>query len=278
MSIGRKSKETASRLLLGLYFLVFVLFLYLPMLTLFILSFQGPHGGVTFPMVEVSMHWWQALLQDGEILRAFGRSLALGVMVMTVTAVFALMLGMAFRQRFKGSGPMFYGVMAGLMTPGILVGLGLISFMRVAQIKSHWYTTGFGVQLIWTLPFAFLLMMAVFNRFDKNVEEAASDLGASDWRVFGTITLPIISVGILGASLFGFTLSYDEFARTLMVVGSYNTLPLEIFSRMSVTVKPVVYALGTATTLVSFVIVGLFIFVSKIISDRVMNKQKLKAQ
>ena len=105
--------------------------------------------------------------------------------------------------------------------------------------------------------------------------ETAADLGATDWKVFRKVTFPIISVGVLGAGLFGFTLSYDEFARTLMVVGMKNTLPLEIFARMSVTVRPVVYALGSLSTLISFVVIGIFLYASKKWSERVLAKQKL---
>ena len=273
----RKTKEKISRSCLTGYFVLFVLFLYLPMFTLFILSFQGPHGGVTFPLVEAGTFWWRNLIHDKEITGAFSRSVVLSLMVMAVTALLSLMLGMAFRQRFKGSGVLFYGIMAGLMTPGILISLGLISLMRILRIPCHWYTTAFGVHLIWTLPFAFLLMLAVFNRFDKTVEEAAADLGATDWKVFKEVTLPIIAVGVLGAGLFGFTLSYDEFARTIMVAGMKNTLPLEAFARMAVTVMPVVYVLGTASTLFSFLVIGVFLYVTKKMAERVLVKQKLLA-
>jgi len=271
-----QTKEKISGRLLIVYFVLFAIFLYLPMFTLFILSFQGQHGGITFPLVETSVYWWKNVIQDTEIIGAFLRSIALGGMVMLVTALFSLMLGMAFRQRFKGSGVVFYGVIAGLMTPGILISLGLITFLRSLHVSSSWYTTAFGVHVIWTLPFGFLLMLAVFNRFDKTIEEAAMDLGATDWEVFKWITLPIIAFGILGATLFGFTLSYDEFARTLMVSGIKNTLPLEIFARMSVTVKPVVYVLGSASTVFSFLVIGVFLYVSKKMAERVLAKQRGK--
>jgi putative spermidine/putrescine transport system permease protein len=276
--MGKRRKEKVSHSFLTVYFILFVIFLYLPMFTLFILSFQGPHGGITFPMTEVSVHWWKYLTQDTRMVGAVFRSVVLGLMVMVVTALLSLMLGMAFRQRFRGSGIWFYGVVAGLMTPGILISLGLVSFLRIFKVHGNWYTTGFGVQVIWTLPFAFLLMLAVFNRFPKNLEEAAADLGATDWKVFRKVTFPIISVGVLGAGLFGFTLSYDEFARTLMVVGIKNTLPLEIFARMSVTVRPVVYALGSLSTLISFLVIGVFLYASKKWSQRVLAKQRLESE
>jgi putative spermidine/putrescine transport system permease protein len=99
-------------------------------------------------------------------------------------------------------------------------------------------------------------MFAVFNRFDRAWEEAARDLGASPWQVFSQVVLPIILPGVVGIALFGFTLSYDEFARTLLTAGSSNTLPLEIFGMTTNITTPVLYALGTVTTGLSFLAIG----------------------
>ena len=102
-------------------------------------------------------------------------------------------------------------------------------------------------------------MFAVFNRFDRSYEEAARDQGASAWQTIRFVVLPIIAPSLIGVALFGFTLSYDEFARTLLTSGSYNTLPLEIFGMTTNVTTPVIYALGTLTTLFSFLIIGAFI-------------------
>ena len=268
-----KIKEKISKNLLRTYLVLFILFLYLPMFAMFVLSFQGQFGGMSLPMNGVSLYWWKTILLDTKVIGAFGRSFVLGLMVMIVNAILSLMLGMAFRRQFRWSNTIFYTVIAGLMTPGILVSLGLLSFLKVFHIPAHWYTTAFGVHIIWVLPFGFLIMLAVFNRFDKEIEAAASDLGASDRQVFKEVTLPVVSIGILAAGLFGFTLSYDEFARTLLVSGIHNTLPLEIHSRMSTTLKPVVYVLGTASTVVSFIFVGIFILLSQIVAKRRMKRQ-----
>jgi putative spermidine/putrescine transport system permease protein len=99
-------------------------------------------------------------------------------------------------------------------------------------------------------------MFAVFNRFDRAWEEAAVDLGASPWQRFRHVVLPIIAPNVVGIALFGFTLSYDEFARTLLTAGSDNTLPLEIFGMTTNVTTPVLYALGTVTTGMSFLAIG----------------------
>jgi len=99
-------------------------------------------------------------------------------------------------------------------------------------------------------------MFAVFNRFPRAYEEAATDLGASAWQRLRWITVPILLPGILGVALGAFTLSYDEYARTTLVAGSRNTLPLEIYALLSSSTSPTLFAIGTLTTAISFLVIG----------------------
>lgn len=244
------------------FFGLFLLFLYGPTITIGILSFQGPQGGLTFPMNGVSLHWFRDLFEQqavGDIWGSFRRSLALGLMVMVSTVVISVMAGLAFRKRFPGSGVLFYMAITSLVIPSILISLGVGLIFSQLGLKVHWMTSGFGAQLTWTLPFGLLIMFAVFNRFDKSYEEAARDQGASSWQTIRYVVLPIIAPSLIGVALFGFTLSYDEFARTLLTAGSYNTLPLEIFGMTTNVTTPVIYALGTLTTLFSFLIIAAFL-------------------
>ncbi len=244
--------------LLTIFFVLFVLFLYGPLSTIVILSFQGENGGLTFPMNGVSLHWFKNLFQKqavGDFGGSFARSLLLGLMVMAVTVVVALLAGLAFRRRFKGASFIFYLTVASLIVPSILVSLGIGLLFRIAGILPAWYSSGFGAHLTWTLPFGLLIMFAVFNRFDKSYEEAARDLGASSWQTFRHVVLPLILPSLIGVGLFGFTLSYDEFARSLMTSGTFNTLPLEIYGMTTNVTTPVLYALGTLTTAFSLLII-----------------------
>lgn len=248
--------------ILAAFFALFILFLYGPTITIAILSFQGPKGGLTFPMNGVSLHWFHDLFEQqavGDIWGSFRRSFALGLMVMVTTVVISVMAGLAFRKRFWGSGILFYLVITSLIIPSILVSLGVGLIFNQLGFDIHWTTSGFGSQLTWTLPFGLLIMFAVFNRFDKTYEEAARDLGATSWQTIRHVVLPIIAPSLIGVALFGFTLSYDEFARTLLTAGSYNTLPLEIFGMTTNVTSPVLYALGTLTTVFSLVIIAIFI-------------------
>lgn len=260
---------------LSAFFALFLLFLYGPTLTIGILSFQGEGGGLTFPMRGVSMYWFYDLFEQqavGDIWGSFRRSIFLGLMVMVTTVVVSVMGGLAFRKKFAGSGIMFYLIITALVIPSILVSLGIGLLFSQSGLNVHWSTSGFGAQLTWTLPFGLLIMFAVFNRFDKSFEEAAHDLGASPWQTIRHVVLPIIAPSLIGVALFGFTLSYDEFARTLLTAGSYNTLPLEIYGMTTNVTSPVLYALGTLTTLFSLLIIGGFLALALL-----SNRRKARA-
>jgi putative spermidine/putrescine transport system permease protein len=243
---------------LAAFFTLFVLFLYGPMSAIIILSFQGPDGGLTFPLNGVSLHWFANLFEKqavGDFAGAISRSLTLGLMVMAVTVVISLLSGLAFRRKFRGSSVLFYLAISSLVVPSIVVSLGIGVLYQELGLTPSWYSSAFGAHLTWTLPFGVLIMFAVFNRFSPSYEEAARDLGASSWQTFRHVVLPMILPSLVGVGLFGFSLSYDEFARTLMTAGSFNTLPLEIYGMTTNVTTPVLYALGTVTTLLSFTII-----------------------
>lgn len=244
---------------LAAFFALFVLFLYGPLSAILILSFQGPNGGLTFPLNGVSFHWFGNLFEQqavGDFGGSFRRSFALGVMVMVVTVVVSLLAGLAFRRKFVGSTALFYLSVASLVVPSIIISLGIGVLFSQLGLQPAWYSSGFGAHLTWTLPFGVLIMFAIFNRFSPVYEEAARDLGATSWQTFRHVVLPMIAPPLIGVGLFGFTLSYDEFARTLMTSGTYNTLPLEIYGMTTNVTTPVLYALGTVTTLFSFLVIA----------------------
>lgn len=260
---------------LAIVFGLFVLFMYGPMLTIFVLSFQGPEGGLTFPMRGVSLHWFYKLaegLGTVDIGAAFLRSLLLGGVVMLLTVVLSVLAGLAFRKKLTGGNALFFITVASLIMPSIIVSLGIGLQFRLLDsgIKAvlpdsmledygtalGLMTSALGAHLTWTLPFGLLIMFAVFNRFNPAYEEAARDLGATPWQAFRHVVLPLIGPSVVGIGMFGFTLSWDEIARTSQAIGDVNTLPLELQGLTSTVTTPSIYALGTVTTIVSFAVMG----------------------
>ncbi|MBP7658745.1 MAG: ABC transporter permease [Burkholderiaceae bacterium] len=274
----RDTRRSAGFWALAGLFGLFVLFLYGPMIAIFVLSFQGPEGGLVFPMRGASLHWFVKLAEGigvVDIWAAFRRSLMLGTVVMVLTVILSLMAGLAFRRKLRGGGVLFYLTVASLIMPSIIVSLGIglqfrlldsavkmvLTALEQPELLETYgtsmglFTSALGAQLTWTLPFGLLIMFAVFNRFDPAYEEAARDLGASRWQTFRHVVLPMIGPSVVGVGMFGFTLSWDEIARSSQAIGDLNTLPLELQGLTTTVTTPVIYALGTATTVVSFAVI-----------------------
>src|SRR6202047_5278541 len=280
MMIGGRSHAAAARrgrpwtfYALGGLFGLFLLFLYGPMLVIYLLSFQGPNGGVTFPMVGASLVWFEDIVKPGQMANipvAFGRSIALASVISLLTAAISVAAGLGFRRRFPGSGVLFYLAVASLVMPSLLVGFGIGLGFKALGAKTSLFTSALGAQLTWTLPFGLFAMFAVVNRFNRAYEEAANDLGATAWQRLRHVTLPILLPGIIGVGMGAFTLSYDEYARTTLVIGERNTLPLEIYALISSATSPTLFAIGTVTTGVSFIIIGITLW-------RILRLQRRRA-
>jgi putative spermidine/putrescine transport system permease protein len=245
---------------LATLFALFVVFLYGPMIAVLILSFQGPSASLVFPLRDPSLMWFDELFNPrrvGDVVGAFSRSLPLALMVMVLTVLISVAAGFAFRRRFLGSSVIFYTAIASLIVPGLVLSIGTLVTFRDLGLSASWYTSALGAHLSWALPFGLLIMFAVLGRLNPSYEEAAYDLGASRWQTLKDVVVPIVFPGMIAVALFGFTLSYDEFPRSWLTVGTKNTLPLEIWTMTTNVTSPALYALGTATTVVSFVVIAL---------------------
>ena len=257
---------------LGVWTALLIFSLYAPFLIMFLLSFNGLTGGSTFPMRGVGTGWWRSLWDPTIVAEVSGTgggytgtywqglriSLILAVMTMVTATILATLAAFAFHRGFRGSSPVFYLFLMAMIVPGLIVGLGLALFYDTANVSLRWYTTTFGVHVMWALPFCFLIMLVTFNRFDRSLEDAALNLGADEFQTFFQITLPMLGPGILSSLLFGFTLSFDELIRSLLVTGPENTLPLLIWGTLQVRVTPRLYALGSLTTLISLSVLVIY--------------------
>ena len=253
-----------------------LLMLYFPFLIMAVLSFQGARGGHTFPLNGVSSWWWWKLFHPGQLtefsdvgeflgnyLGALGRSLLLAIVVAIISTILALMAAHAFRKPFRGSSAVFYLWLLGIIVPGITVSLGLFLVLNRLGIVPNWTTSGLGVHVMWTLPFCLIIFLMGFNRFDLDLEDAALVFGANPLQAYWHVTLPVMQPFVLSSLLFGFTLSLDEFQRSLLLTGTTldtQTLPVMIMASVTTRITPTLYALGTLTTLLSFAVISLYIY------------------
>lgn len=262
-----------SRSIYLIYIGFILVVLYFPFVIMAVLSFQGPRGGHTFPMNGISTIWYWKLFNPGAVteysdvgeflgdyLAALRRSLILAMITAIISTVFGMMAAQVFRRPFRGSSAVFYLWLLGIIVPGTTVSLGLALVFKQLGVPLHWMSTGLAVHVMWTLPFSLVIFLMFYNRFDSSLEDAALTLGAGKWRTFWHVTLPVMQPAVLTSLLFAFTLSLDEFQRSLLITGHEQTLPLMVMASVTTRVTPSLYALGSITTLMSFVVVGLYLW------------------
>jgi ABC-type spermidine/putrescine transport system permease subunit II len=138
-----------------------------------------------------------------------------------------------------------------IVVPGIIGGVVLLLFFGYLGIPFGLYTTVLIAHINWTLPFTFLTLYPRLHRFDRSIEEAAMDLGARPIMVFRRIVLPLITPAIYATFLFSFTLSFDEFIRTIFVLGSGRTVPVHVWSLVTEQIAPFLPAVGVLIMMIS---------------------------
>ncbi|WP_440009581.1 ABC transporter permease [Halomicrococcus sp. SG-WS-1] len=266
---GRSLAETATsfaerlgvKRLLAAYAVLISLYIYLPMLSLIAFSFN--EGGLTFPFVDFSTRWYAELLASSGIVTAVERSLKLAFVTMLITTVLATATVLAYRRRFPGRRAVLYLLLLGIITPGITYGVGATLFLNQLLGFSKGLWLALTVHVVWTLPFAMVVLLAGIPPNLPENERAARVLGADERTVFREITLPQIAPTVLGAAVFAFTLSYNEATRSLLLVGRQNTMPIQVFSiASSRRATPELFALGSITTVFStllLLLAGIFV-------------------
>jgi spermidine/putrescine transport system permease protein len=219
-------------------------FLYLPIVTLIVYSFNGAGVG-GFPPRDLTLHWYRILLQDDAIWVSVQNSLIVAVAAVGIALGFGIPAALALdRADFPGKAVFRRLVLLPLILPGIITGLSILMLVNVAQVKLSLATIilGHGTALI---SVATTEVFAGLQKLDRAQEEASLDLGASYWQTFWRVTLPNLKLPMIGAALLIFTLSMDEIAVSFFLIGRDNTLPLEIWGRLRRGITPEINAIST---------------------------------
>lgn len=228
---------------LWLYAGLVYLFVYAPVIYLVIFSFNAADA-TTPPWRGATVEWYRRIALNSDLREAALNSLGLGLATAAIAVTLGTLMALAFRWPFRGKGPVFTLLLLPMLTPGIVFGVALTLLWRVLGLTPSLFSSALVAHVTYALPFAFLVIFTRLHRFDRALEEAAMDLGADQLTTFRLITLPLILPGLAGAAIFAFTLSFDEFIRTLFVIGSENTLPIYLWSMIMTDSSPQTSAVG----------------------------------
>ncbi len=240
-------------------------FLYLPILILIAFSFNQSRFGAQW--TGWTLDWYRQMLNDGRILDAAQTSVLIAVVSTLISTVLGTMLALALeRYRFRGRTALDSALYLPIVIPDIVMAVALLSFFslafRLLNATFGWsvrggLTTVIIAHVAFNISFVTVVVRASLRNFDRRLEEAAQDLGATPWRTFRHVTLPLILPGIIGGALIAFTLSLDDFVVTFFTAGpGVNTLPLEVYSRVRKSITPEINAVSTVMLLASIILVA----------------------
>lgn len=231
--------------------------IYLPLVWLAVMSFAAtPLSGIPYPL---TLSNYAQLAADERWRPPLLTSIWMSALVALCCMVIATMVGRAIT-RMRRPGPVLLLTLLPLFVPGLTMGAALFIFLRIMMGFTLGLWSIFVAQLIWALPFSLLLVLVVASRFDLRLLEAAEDLGASPWRRFWEIELPLLRPGIFGAGIFGFLLSFNVLLRSLFVRGVETTMPIYNWAMAASQQSqvPIIFSLATIILLVTLPIMGAF--------------------
>ncbi|WP_136350957.1 ABC transporter permease [Natronorubrum bangense] len=243
------------------HLLLLFLFLYVPIAVVIVLSFT-PKSFPSFPMDGFSLEWYANLLppdHNERIVNSLITSLQIGVISALGAGVVGTLaaLGLVrsrFSSRWLQSDILYTFTLVPIVVPWIVTGIAGLTFFNLLGIQGTTLSLVIGHILI-CLPFVVLIVSTQLYQFDRSVEEAAMNLGASELRTFYEVTLPLIAPGIIAGMFFAFTISFDNFTQTFFWVSTQNqTLPVVIFGMIDYGLEPTVNAIGAIIVTVSALI------------------------
>jgi spermidine/putrescine transport system permease protein len=231
--------------LLNAYAGLALLYLLVPIAVILVFSFNDPVGRFNFIWNEFSLDAWTDPFGVPGIGDALAKSVEIAVLSTLIATILGTLTALALvRYEFKGRAPVNFFIFIPLATPEVVLGAALLSLFLNAGIGTG-FTTILIAHIMFNLSFVIVTVRSRLIGFDRSLEEAAQDLGATPWQTFRLVTLPLIMPGVIAAALLAFALSIDDFVITNFNSGATITFPLFIWGAARVAVPPQIYVVAS---------------------------------
>ena len=255
--------------------------LYVPVVVMVIYSFNASR--LVSVWAGFSTKWYGALMQNDQVLEALGKSLWVAVNAATLSTVFGVLIALAFVRYGNFRFRLTLSALAStpLVMPEVVTGLSLLLLFIAMEGFLGW-PAGRGLDTIiiahttFGMCFAAVVVQSRLRDFDMSIEEAASDLGATQPFIFFSITLPVIAPAVIAAWLLAFTLSFDDLVIASFVSGpGSSTLPIVVFSKVRLGVTPEINALATIMiALVAVSVIAASVIIYRNTAGRAVTEEK----
>ena len=238
-------KRRWTRFVLPTYTGIVMLYLAVPILVMIAFGFNDTEGRFNFTWQGFTLDWYRNLLAIPELTTALRNSLTIAAFSTLLSTVLGTMIALALaRHRFRGKTGLDMVMFMNIAAPEVVLGASLLALFVTAQIPR-----GFGTILVthvmFTISYVAVTIRARLAGFDRSMEEAAQDLGATPWTAFWKVTFPLIFPGILAGALLAFALSIDDYIITSFVAGQTSTFPLWVYGATRLGIPPQVNVMGT---------------------------------
>ena len=254
----RPARARLARWVLPVYTGMAVTYLLLPIAVMILFGFNDNQGRFNFNWQGFTLRHWQDAFRFPAMVAALEVSLVVAVVSTLAATALGTLIGLALtRYSFRGRGPLNLLIFLPIATPEIVLGAALLSLFVTAGVSRD-ITTITIAHIMFNVSYVVVTIRARIAGFERSLEEAAMDLGATEWTTFWKVTFPLIFPGILAAGLLAFALSIDDFVITQFNAGQTVTFPLWVFGASRIGVPPQVNVMGTIIFAVALLAVGGF--------------------
>ncbi len=244
-----------------------VVFALLPGLVVFLASFSAGHS-LAFPPRGLTLHWYGVIFSDPDFRSALLTSATLAAVTSIGAVAIAALAALAIvRYRNPVTTAIEALLLSPMVVPHVVIGIGALQIYIIYGLRADLTTLTAG-HLIVTVPFALRLLLASLAGLDRRVEMAAASLGASPFTIFHSIVLPQMKMGLIGALIAAFILSFDDVSLTIFLVQpGYTTIPILLFNQAENNPSPAIHAASVILLLASWAAIFLI--------DRLMGFERL---
>jgi len=240
----RARRRLAERLLFGYTWLI-IIWLCLPIAVMILFGFNDTKSRFNQTWQGFTFKWYGRLLDIPDLTNALWRSLIIATLTMIIAGILGTLVGVALgRYRFRGHGATNFVMFAAISSPELVMGASLLSLF-VSAGAGLGIVTILIAHVMFSISFVAVVVRARVLTLDRNIEEAARDLGAGSWDTFRLVTLPMIFPAVVAGGLLAFALSVDDFVITNFTSGTTTTFPLWIWGATRVGIPPQVNIMGT---------------------------------
>jgi spermidine/putrescine transport system permease protein len=253
---------------LGIWSALALLYLFIPVFIVVLFSFNDNKGRFNFTWEGFTLRHWQHPFADPDLAKALTTSLEVAVIATLIATALGTFMAMALvRYRFRGRGTVDFFVFMPLSSPEVVLGAALLALFLTLNVNTGFVTIVIA-HVMFCVSYVVVTVKARLEGMDRHIEEAAMDLGATEWATFRKVTLPMIAPGVAAAAMLAAALSIDDYVITSFNAGQTQTFPLFIFGATRQGVPAEVNVLATLLLVAVLGLMGVNVLIQRSLARR----------